>query len=113
MPAKLPPGGPAHVTSSNNVSSRTYVVRAQSLQRGIWINRSPDHGLGTVEKIPLTCFDRLIHARHRMLPHEPQNLYEPTGASDRTVDLFQFGAEVAEARTELSVPEGERVAQRS
>jgi hypothetical protein len=40
-----------------------------------------------------------------MLAHELQNLREPTGASDRTVDPFQFGADVAEARKELPVPE--------
>jgi hypothetical protein len=75
---------------------------------------SLDHSLGTVEKILLTCFDRLTHARHLMLAHELQNLREPTGASDRTVDPFQFGAEVGEVRREqLPVPEDGRVVQRS
>ena len=68
-------------------------------------SRPLDHGLGTVEMIALAGFDRLAHARHRMLAQQLQDLHEPARAAHRAVDPFQFGAQLGEARGELPVAE--------
>jgi hypothetical protein len=66
-----------------------------------------------VELIAPAGFDRLTHARHRVLTQELQDRHESARAGHRAVDSFQFRPKSGEACRELPVAEDRRVVQRT